>query len=282
MRVIYLLLLLLSAAVSAKEEDRYAKVQIEAKAVAEHIYMLTGSGGNMAAVTGPQGVLLVDAQFAELAGKINAKLQEISANGKIATLVNTHHHADHVSGNKVLGQGVAIIAHQNVYQRLNADDKFDKKGLPTVLLQQPLQLTLNNVVLELIPMPVSHTDGDVVVWFKQANVLHTGDLMFAGRFPFIDLKSGGSIAGYIENTRQLIARIDDNTKVIPGHGDLTNKAGLQQSLQMMEETLALVQSYKKAGLTLEQAIAKGLGDKYKIWHWNFITEKRWIETLYQA
>ena len=105
---------------------------------------------------------------------------------------------------------------------------------------------------------------------------------FAGRFPFIDLKSGGSVAGYIENTRQLIARIDDNTKVIPGHGDLTNKAGLQQSLQMMEETLALVQSYKKAGLSLEQAIAKGLGDKYKGWHWNFITEKRWIETLYQA
>lgn len=281
MRVICLMLLLVSSVVSAAE-DRYAKVQIEATAVAEQIYMLSGAGGNMAAVTGPQGVLLVDAQFAELADKIKAKLTDISTNGKIATLVNTHHHSDHVSGNKALGQGVAIIAHHNVYQRLNSDDKFDKKGLPTVLLQQPLQLMVNNVELELIPMPVSHTDGDVIVWFKKANVLHTGDLMFAGRFPFIDLKSGGSVAGYIENTRQLIARINDQTKVIPGHGELTDKAGLQQSLQMMEETLSLVQSYKKAGLTLDQAIAKGLGDKYKSWHWSFITEHRWIETLYQS
>lgn len=266
----------------AAEKDRFADVQIQAKPLAGNIYMLTGSGGNMAAVTGPQGVLLVDAQFAELAAKIQTTLQEISANGKIATLVNTHHHADHVSGNKVLGQGVAIIAHQNVYQRLKADEKFDKKGLPTVLLQQPLQLNINNVALELIPMPVSHTDGDLVVWFKEANVLHTGDLMFAGRFPFIDVKSGGSVAGYIENTKQLIEKIDDQTQVIPGHGELTDKAGLRQSLLMMEQTLALVQSYKKAGLSLEQAIAKGLGDKYKSWHWNFITEQRWIETLYQA
>ncbi|WP_306521102.1 MBL fold metallo-hydrolase [Rheinheimera sp.] len=266
----------------AAEKDRFADVQIQAKPLAGNIYMLTGSGGNMAAVTGPQGVLLVDAQFAELAAKIQTTLQEISANGKIATLVNTHHHADHVSGNKVLGQGVAIIAHQNVYQRLKTDEKFDKKGLPTVLLQQPLALNINNVALELIPMPVSHTDGDLVVWFKEANVLHTGDLMFAGRFPFIDVKSGGSVAGYIENTKQLIAKIDDQTQVIPGHGELTDKAGLRQSLLMMEQTLALVQSYKKAGLSLEQAVAKGLGDKYKSWHWNFITEQRWIETLYQA
>ncbi len=266
----------------AAEKDRFADVQIQAKPLAGNIYMLTGSGGNMAAVTGPQGVLLVDAQFAELAAKIQTTLREISANGKIATLVNTHHHADHVSGNKVLGQGVAIIAHQNVYQRLKTDEKFDKKGLPTVLLQQPLALNINNVALELIPMPVSHTDGDLVVWFKEANVLHTGDLMFAGRFPFIDVKSGGSVAGYIENTKQLIAKIDDQTQVIPGHGELTDKAGLRQSLLMMEQTLALVQSYKKAGLSLEQAVAKGLGDKYKSWHWNFITEQRWIETLYQA
>lgn len=279
---IYLATSLLAFSALATEKDRFADVQIQAKPLANNIYMLTGSGGNMAAVTGPQGVLLVDAQFAELAEKIQASLQNISANGKIATLVNTHHHADHVSGNKVLGQGVAIITHQNVYQRLNADEKFDKKGLPTVLLQDPLKMNINGVALELIPMPVSHTDGDMVVWFKESNVLHTGDLMFAGRFPFIDIKSGGSVAGYIANTKSLIEKINAQTQVIPGHGELTNQAGLKQSLEMMEKTLALVQADKKAGLSLEQIIVKGLGEEWKSWHWNFITEKRWIETLYQA
>jgi len=279
---IYFAASLLAFLAQAAEKDRFADVQIQAKPLANNIYMLTGSGGNMAAVTGPQGVLLVDAQFAELAAKIQTTLQSISANGKIATLVNTHHHADHVSGNKVLGQAAAIIAHQNVYQRLNADEKFDKKGLPTLLLQDPLKVNMNGVALELIPMPVSHTDGDLVVWFKEANVLHTGDLMFAGRFPFIDVKSGGSVAGYIANTKSLIAKINAQTQVIPGHGELTNQAGLQQSLEMMEKTLALVQADKKAGLSLEQIIAKGLGEEWKSWHWNFITEQRWIETLYQA
>jgi glyoxylase-like metal-dependent hydrolase (beta-lactamase superfamily II) len=141
---------------------------------------------------------------------------------------------------------------------------------------------MNGVALELIPMPVSHTDGDLVVWFKEDNVLHTGDLMFAGRFPFIDVKSGGSVAGFIANTKSLIAKINAQTQVIPGHGELTNQAGLQQSLEMMEKTLALVQADKKAGLSLEQVIAKGLGEEWKSWHWNFITEQRWIETLYQA
>ncbi len=280
--LIYFAASLLAFSTQAAEKDRFADVQIQAKPLANNIYMLTGSGGNMAAVTGPQGVLLVDAQFAELAAKIQTTLQSISANGKIATLVNTHHHADHVNGNKVLGQGAAIIAHQNVYQRLSADEKFDKKGLPTLLLQGTLKVNMNGVALELIPMPVSHTDGDLVVWFKEANVLHTGDLMFADRFPFIDVKSGGSVAGYIANTKSLIARINAQTQVIPGHGELTNQAGLQQSLEMMEKTLALVQADKKAGLSLEQIIAKGLGEEWKSWHWNFITEQRWIETLYQA
>lgn len=279
---VFIAVSLLAFSLSATEKDRFADVQIQAKPLANNIYMLTGSGGNMAAVTGPQGVLLVDAQFAELAAKIQLTLQSISASGKIATLVNTHHHADHVNGNKVLGQGVAIIAHQNVYQRLNADEKFDKKGLPTLLLHDTLKMNINGVALELIPMPVSHTDGDLVVWFKEANVLHTGDLMFAGRFPFIDIKSGGSVAGYIANTKSLIAKINAQTQVIPGHGELSNQAGLQQSLEMMEKTLALVQADKKAGLSLEQIIAKGLGEEWKSWHWNFITEKRWIETLYQA
>jgi cyclase len=272
----------LSLSVASAENDRYAAVQVEAQKLSAQLYYLKGAGGNMAAVTGPQGVLLVDAQFAEMAAKIQKKLAELSSNAKISTLVNTHHHGDHVNGNKVLGQGIAIIAHQNVYQRLSTDEQFDPAGLPTVLVDQRLNLTLNGEQIELLKMPASHTDGDIVVRFITSNVLHTGDLMFADRFPFIDTKSGGSVQGYIENTKVLIASIDDQTKVIPGHGELTNKAGLAKSLAMMEQTFAKVQSYKKQGMTEAQVVKQGLGAEWASWNWNFITEERWIKTLYQA
>ena len=122
-------------------------------------------------------------------------------------------------------------------------------------------------------MPVSHTDGDLVVWFKDANVLHTGDF---------DLNSGGSVAGYISNVKQLLSQIDDKTKLIPGHGDLMDKAGLQRFLTMMEQTLAEVNALKAAGKTEDQIVAQGLSAQWKSWSWNFITEERWIRTLFKA
>ena len=131
-------------------------------------------------------------------------------------------------------------------------------------------------------MPVSHTDGDLVVWFKEANVLHMGDLFFADRFPFIDLKSGGSVAGYISNVKLLLSQIDDKTRLVPGHGDLMDKAGLQRFLTMMEQTLSEVNALKAQGKTEDQIVAQGLSAQWKSWSWNFITEERWIRTLFQA
>lgn len=277
--IVAVTLLMLGAPLHA---ERFKEVQIQETKLADNLFMLSGAGGNMAAVVSADNVLLVDSQYAEVAEKIKVKLLQLGGSSGVTKLVNTHVHGDHVGGNSAIGAGVDIIAHQNVLSRLLQDASFDRSGLPTVTFSQQLTLQLNGYTIRLDYMPPSHTDGDVVVWFEQANVVHFGDLLFEGRFPFIDTSKGGSVKGYIENTRGLLAMLNDETKVIPGHGQLTDKAGVQRSLDMMLATLAIVQGHKAAGLTEQQVVAQGLGEQWKSWHWNFITEQRWISTLYHA
>ncbi|WP_166837280.1 MBL fold metallo-hydrolase [Rheinheimera pleomorphica] len=280
LRLFTMLALLLT--VMPLQADRFKDVQVQHTELAQDLYMLTGAGGNMATVIAGDKVLLVDSQYAELADKIKAKLSELGAKAGVTTLVNTHLHGDHVGGNSQLAGGVDIIAHHNVLSRLAQDSKFPRNGLPNITFKQQLKFTLGGQTIRLDYLPPSHTDGDIVVWFEQANVVHFGDLLFEGRFPFIDTNNGGSVKGYIDNTQTLLGMLNEQTKVIPGHGQLTDKAGVQRSLDMMQATLAIVQGYKAAGLTEQQAIEKGLGPQWQSWHWNFITEQRWIKTLYHA
>jgi glyoxylase-like metal-dependent hydrolase (beta-lactamase superfamily II) len=274
------LLLLLAAA--PLQADRFKDVQVEETKLADNLYMLSGAGGNMATLIAADKVLLVDAQYAEMADKIKAKLKQLSGQRSLTTLINTHVHGDHVGGNSALAADVDIIAHSKVLSRLSQDTEFPRSGLPKTTFSEQLTLHLNNQTVRLDAMPAGHTDGDIVVWFEQANVVHFGDLLFEGRFPFIDTGRGGSVKGYIDNTRALIGMLNDQTKVIPGHGQLTDKAGVQRSLDMMLATLAIVQGYKAAGMTEQQAVGQGLGEQWQSWHWNFITEERWIKTLYHA
>ena len=276
-KVTVLLALMLCSVAHAQD-----KVQVTSLELAKHLYMIKGAGGNIAAVVGPEGALVVDSQYEHMAPQIKAELESKQAGVQIKTLVNTHFHGDHVNGNAALASGAQIVAHTNVLTRLKADSKFPVAGLPTETFIGEKALSLNGVNLKLVTMPVSHTDGDLVVWFKEANVLHMGDLFFADRFPFIDLKSGGSVAGYIRNVKLLLSQIDDKTRLIPGHGDLMDKAGLQRFLTMMEQTLSEVNALKAQGKTEDQIVAQGLSAQWKSWSWNFITEERWIRTLFQA
>ncbi|MDP5144415.1 MBL fold metallo-hydrolase [Rheinheimera baltica] len=268
--------------VFSAQADRFADVQIKETALGSNIYMLSGAGGNMATFVAGDEVLLIDSQYAELAEKIRSKVLQLSAGKPLSRLINTHVHGDHVGSNAALSAGVDIIAHQNVLIRLQQDGAFPTAGLPTTTFIEQLRLRMNGMTVRLDAMPASHTDGDIVVWFEEANIVHMGDLLFEGRFPFIDTSKGGSVKGYINNTRQLINMLNDTTKVIPGHGNLTDKAGVQRSLAMMEATLAIVNEFKAQGMTEQQAVDKGLGEQWKKWHWNFITEERWIKTLYHA
>lgn len=265
--------------VSAIAQD---KVQVTSTELAPHLYMIKGAGGNIAAVVGPEGALVVDSQYEHMVPQIKAELESKEAGVQIKTLINTHFHGDHVNGNAALASGAQIIAHTNVLTRLKADSKFPVAGLPTKTFVGEKQLSLNGVDLQLVTMPVSHTDGDLVVWFKEANVLHMGDLFFADRFPFIDLNSGGDVAGYINNVKTLLGQINDKTRLIPGHGDLMDKAGLQRFLTMMEQTLVEVNAMKAEGKTEDQIVVQGLSAQWKSWSWNFITEERWIRTLFKA
>lgn len=278
MKKVSLLFALLLPTVAVAQD----KVQVISTELAKHLYMVKGAGGNIAAVVGPQGALVVDSQYEHMAPQIKAELEAKQAGVQIKTLINTHFHGDHVNGNAALASGAQIIAHTNVLTRLKADAKFPVAGLPTETFVGEKHLSLNGVKLHLMTMPVSHTDGDLVVWFKDANVLHMGDLFFADRFPFIDLNSGGSVTGYISNVKQLLSQIDDKTRLIPGHGDLMDKAGLQRFLNMMELTLAEVNAMKAQGKTEDQIVAQGLSVQWKNWSWNFITEERWIRTLFKA
>lgn len=256
--------------------------KVSSQQLAPNLYLVKGSGGNIGALLGKDGALVVDAQFAATAPLVKAELERLQSGVQVNTLVNTHFHKDHTDGNAALAGGARIIAHQAVLTRLQSDAKFNKAGLPTETLSGEKTLQINNQQVLLQTMPVSHTDGDLVVWFKAQNVLHMGDLFFADRFPFIDLNSGGSVAGYIANTKTILGQINDSTKIIPGHGELMDKAGLQRFLAMMEQTLSEVQAMKAQGLTADQAVAKGLSAQWKSWSWNFITEEKWIRTLYQA
>lgn len=260
--------------------DRFADVKIDAQPVQGGVYILYGAGGNIGVLAGDDGLLLIDDQFEPLAPKIEAAVSLLTKTPqKVTYLVNTHYHGDHTGSNAYFSKSASILAHENVRKRLSVKSK---QGLPVITYQQGVKLHLNEQTVDVRHLPAGHTDGDSVVYFKQANVWHLGDLFFADRFPYIDTSSGGSVDGYIHNLETLISWINDDAPVIPGHGNLTNRAGLEKFLAMIKATRIEVEQMKAAGLSEQQAIEKGLDGRWKDWSWNFITEEKWIKTLYAS
>lgn len=261
--------------------DRFEDVTIEHNEVADNIYMLTGAGGNILMSSGSDGVFMVDDQYTQMSERIADKVKELGGED-VKYILNTHFHGDHVGSNMwfASNQGSTIFAHDHVRERLSEDDSFEAMGLPAITFDSGITFHFNDDTIYVFHLPAGHTDGDSAVWFEDANVLHPGDLFFNKRFPFIDLKSGGDVDGYIANVEQLLSRITDDTVIIPGHGPLANKADYQGFLNMMKETKAEVDAMKQNGMSLEEVQAKGLSDKWADWSWSFINEERWIATLY--
>ena len=261
--------------------DRFASVEVKAQMISDSVLMLTGSGGNIGVSIGPDGTLIIDDQFAPLAEKIQAALVTLGGD-RPRLILNTHFHGDHVGSNSWFAnnQNSTIYAHDHVRERLSQDSDFNAAGLPAITFDSTLTFHLNNDTVRVFYLPAGHTDGDSAVWFEDANVLHPGDLFFNERFPFIDLKSGGDVDGYIANVEELLNRINDDTVIIPGHGPLANKQDYQGFLTMLKETKAEVDTMKQQGMTLDEAKTKGLSDKWDGWSWSFINEERWITTLY--
>lgn len=273
----------LFSAGSAISQDRWADAKITSQPVSGSVHMLEGMGGNIGVSAGPEGILIIDDQYAPLAEKIADAINNIS-NAEIKYVVNTHYHGDHTGSNAYFKEvkDSTIFAHDNVRKRLVEKEDHSYAELPVVTFKQGVTFHFNDDTINVMHMPAGHTDSDSVVWFENANVLHPGDLFFEGRFPYIDLDGGGTVEGYINNVTKLIGMLKEDTKIIPGHGNLATKADYQKALDMMIDTAAKVKIMKSKGISVEDAVAQGLGEKYKSWAWNFITEQRWINTLYNG
>ncbi len=241
------------------------EVKIETIEVAAGIYMLVGEGGNIGVSAGEDGVFMIDDQFAPLTPKIQAAVAEVS-DQPIRFLVNTHWHFDHTGGNENLGNaGALIVAHDGVRRRMKAGGLIEffqnqippapKAALPVITFADSVTFHLNGDELHVFHVPPAHTDGDSVIHFREANVVHMGDLYFNGLYPFIDGSSGGSVDGVIAAAEKVHAMIDEDTKIIPGHGALSNRAELAAYIEMLKDVRAKVGALVDAGKSLEEAIA---------------------------
>ncbi|SDS69614.1 MBL fold metallo-hydrolase [Gramella sp. MAR_2010_147] len=208
-------------------------VEIRIIPVNENVYMLQGAGGNIGILTGEDGIFMIDDQFPALSEKIKEKLKTIS-DQPVNYLVNSHHHGDHTGGNLNFQEdGALIFAHENVRKRLKADTT-KTNGLPIVTFNNKINLHINKNDIVVAHVHNAHTDGDVLIYFPQSNVLHTGDTFFNGMFPYIDLKSGGSVDGDIKAAKTGLSLINENTKIIPGHGAVANYSEYETYLKMLE------------------------------------------------
>ena len=235
--------ILFIAAGPAHAQRDWDQVEIKTIDVAPGIHMLEGAGGNIGVSSGDDGVILIDDQFAPLTEKILAAVAEIS-DQPVKFLFNTHWHSDHAGGNENHGKaGTLIVAHDNVRKRLKAGGFLDyfqadnapapEAALPVVTFDQTVTFHWNGDELHAFHVPPAHTDGDSIIHFRNANVVHMGDLYFNGMYPFIDYSSGGSIDGVIHGVEKVLAMIDDDTKIIPGHGPLSNRAELTAYRDML-------------------------------------------------
>ena len=291
MKKLLLLTVSLLFAISAHAQTDFSKVEIKATKVAGNVYMLEGAGGNIGVSVGDDGLLIVDDQFAPLADKIRAAFKGI-ADKKLHFILNTHWHGDHTGGNVAFGPEATIIAHDNVRKRLATEQKSTvfnsttppspKEALPVITFNDSLSVHFNGEDIRAIHFPHGHTDGDSVIFFSTSNVVHLGDDFFAGRFPFVDLESGGSVEGLVKNIGELVAKIPPTAKLIPGHGPLSTLDDLKSYHRMLQQTTEIVRQKIAAGKTLDQIKTEGLPAEWAPWGTGFIKTDRWVETIYKS
>ena len=266
--------------------------KIEVGKVAEGVYVLYGSGGNIGVSVGTDGVILIDDQYAQATPQVIAALATLDPRLPRFVL-NTHWHGDHTGGNENLAkQSSVIVAHEHVRGRMSTEQNSEflkhktpaspPLALPVVTFNDSLSLHVNGEELRGYHTPQAHTDGDTVVVFKKANVIHTGDLFFHGIYPFIDLDSGGSVNGLIAAVDKVLELSDEKTRIIPGHGKVTDEAALAAYRKMLVDTSSRVRLLVKEGKSLAEAqAAKPNADYDATLAWDFISADFFVHTLYE-
>ncbi len=246
-------------------EAQQTKVEYVPTFLSSTVTMIKGRGGNIAVSAGEDGVFIIDDQLEPLTDQLVAAIRLIS-DEPIRFVINTHYHGDHVGGNEKIGKaGAVIIAHDNIRERMTTDQfnhffndttpAWPKGALPVVTFNDKVTLHLNGEAVTAHHVPRGHTDGDSIVYFSESNVLHMGDVFFNGRYPYIDLDGGGTVQGMIAAVAKGLDLSDEETRVIAGHGPMSDRKGLQEYHDFLVTVRDRVQSLIDQGMNLQQAIA---------------------------
>jgi len=290
---IVLLVLFMGQTGAYSATQNFANVQIQTEKVADNVFMLTGAGGNIGVSAGKDCVFMIDTSYAPLADKIKAAIATVS--GKpIQYVVNTHWHQDHVGGNEnFVKAGATVVAHENVRKRVSTEQfvkilnktvpPLPESALPVITFSQNVTFYLNGNEIFVFHVEPAHTDGDAIVHFKKSNVIHMGDIYFNGMYPFIDLSAGGSINGMIAAVKWILLLCDQNTKVIPGHGHLSNKAELEEYLKRLVAARDRISREIKAGKPLDAVIAsQPTRDLDTAWGKGFMKPEQFVKIVYDS
>jgi glyoxylase-like metal-dependent hydrolase (beta-lactamase superfamily II) len=289
-KFIFVAILVLSLFAVTSAQD-LSEVEISTTQVSDNIYMLQGAGGNIGICVGDDGVFMIDDQFAPLNEKIMAAVSAVS-DKPVKFLLNTHWHGDHTGGNEPFGKsGSVIVAHDNVRKYLTEDQFIEffnmttpassKDGLPVVTFSDAVTFHFNNEEIYAYHVEPSHTDGDAVVHFKNANVVHAGDIYFNGTYPFIDIDHGGSINGMIRVGKRLLDIIGDETKIISGHGNLGDKADFEKYIKMLTTIRDRVRSLVDEGKTFEEVLAAKPSAEFDETYSTFINAEGFLSIVYK-
>ena len=274
---------------NAQSEDN----TVTTENIAQGIYVLKGRGGNIGLSVGADGIFMIDDKYAPMSDNIKAQIAQIDAEASVDFILNTHWHGDHTGGNETFGsEGSVIVAHENVRNRLESGGVIsffnaeippaNPDALPVITFTQGMSFHVNGQKLDIMKVGPgnAHTDGDSVVFFSPANVVHTGDIYFNGFYPFIDPDNGGSITGVIEAVDEILSKIDDDTIVIPGHGPISNKAELTAYRDMLSGVAENISALKAEGASDEDIVAaKPTADFDADWGDGFIMPDVWVQLV---
>lgn len=288
-RVLIVFAALCAVCVANAQQD-FSNVEIKTEKLADGIYMMTGSGGNLGLAVGPDAVFLIDDQYAPLAPKIQAAIAAITTK-PVQFILNTHWHGDHTGGNEKFAEaGALIVAHDNVRKRMSSEqflaffkmrvEPSPKPALPLVTFSSDVTFHINGDQVTALHCPAAHTDGDAIVHFKRADVIHMGDIHFNYMYPFIDTASGGSADGVIAAVDRALALATDKTRIIPGHGPLASKADLQAYRDMLATVLGRIKTQTAADKSIKEIIdSKPTREFEDKWGKGFIKADTWLTML---
>lgn len=289
----FAILLAATFATPAAAQQDYSKVEIKVERVAPGVAVLFGAGGNIGLSYGEDGNVIIDDQFAPLVPKIDAAVKSVDPD-PVRFVINTHWHGDHTGGNEAFGTtGAVIVAHDNVRKRMSTQQftaSMEPRGepspavaLPVVTFAEAVTLHLNGDTVRVTHVADAHTDGDALVKFEKANVLHMGDTFFHGAYPFIDAASGGGIDGVLAAVRTGLALADADTIVVPGHGKRADRSALAAYGELLQQFRDRIAAMKADGLTVEQVIAANpTAATDEAMGQGFISPERLVRSIYDT